>query len=112
MNTIIFSTDVDLLQSSLIAFKNETCLYVNYDCDINKYLVYCFDLIKEVDSWIDLDGLNDSCDANYTNQLNESDYFHFTQDVCWYHGADNFDCNPTLYTEKKFLKLIESIKNL
>ena len=109
-NPIIFSTDVDVLQSSLVVFKNETCLYISFDDDNENYIVYCFDLIKEVDTWIDLDGINSSCDTNYTNELSKNDFFKFTNDVCWYYGAVNFDGNPTTCNENELLELINEIQ--
>ena len=111
MNTIIFSTDVDLLQSQLIVFQNNTCLYIDYDYDNENFIVYCFDLIKEVETWVDLGDINSSCDANYTNELNENDFFNFTNDVCWYYGAINFDGNPTTYNENELLELINEIQS-
>ena len=111
MNTIIFSTDVDLLQSQLIVFQNNTCLYIDYDYDNENYIVYCFDLLTSVDSWINLNDVNSYSDSNYTNELSENDFIHFTNDVCSYYGAINFDGCPTTYNENKLLELINEIQS-
>lgn len=111
MNTIIFSSDSDYLQSNLIVFQNNTCLWLDYDHDSNNYMVYIFDLLTSVESWIDLDSINSSCDTNYTNELSESDFINFTSDVCWYYGAINLDGCPITYNETELLELIDKISS-
>ena len=111
MNKIIFSTDVDYLQSTLILFQNNTCLYIDFDYDNENYIVYCFDLLTEVESWVDLSAINSYSDTNYTNDLNESDFIYFTNDVCSYYGAINFDNYPSTYNENELLELINKITN-
>ena len=111
MNKVIFSNDVDFLQSSLIVFQNNTCLYINFDDDNENYVVYCFDLLTEVESWINLDDVNSYSDTNYTNELSENDFIDFTNDVCSYYGAINFDNYPTTYNENELLELINEITN-
>jgi len=111
MNAIIFSTDVDLLQSQLIVFENKTCLYIDYDYDNDTYITYCFDLLTNVDSWINLKDINSYSDTNYTNELKEDDFIFFTNDVCSYYGAVNFDNYPTTYNENELLELINEIQN-
>ena len=91
-NKIIYSTDVDLLQSNFIVFEDNQCLWVDIDEDSNKVLIYRFDLLKESESWTNLKDINNSCDTNYTNEI--SDFIQFTQDVCWYYGAVNLDSTP------------------
>lgn len=110
MNAIIFSTDVDLLQSQLIVFQNNTCLYIYYNCDDENFIVYCFDLLTSVDSWINLDDVNSYSGSNYTNELSENDFIHFTNDVYSYYGAINSDGYPTTYNENELLGLINEIQ--
>lgn len=112
MNTIIFSTDVDLLQSNFIVFENKTCLYIDYDYDNDTYITYCFDLLTEVENWISLDDVNSYSDSQYTNELSEDDFIYFTNDVCSYYGAINFDNYPTTYSEDELLELINEIKSI
>ena len=109
MNAVIFSSDVDYLQSNLIVFQNNTCIWLDYDHDSNNYIVYTFDLLTSVESWIDLDDINSSCDTNYTSELNESDFIQFTSDVCWYYGAMNLDGCPFTFNDVEVLELIESL---
>ena len=111
MNTIVFSTDVNSSQSQLIVFQNNTCLYINYDYDNENFIVYCFDLLTSVDSWINLNDVNSYTDSNYTNELSKNDFIHFTNDVCSYYGAINFDGNPTTYNENELLELINEIQS-
>jgi pantothenate kinase len=58
-----------------------------------------------------LDDVNSYSDSNYTNELSENDFVHFTNDVCSYYGAINFDGCPTTYNENELLQLINDIKN-
>lgn len=46
MNAVIFSTDVDYLQSNLIVFQNNTCLYIDFDYD-NELLQLINDIENE-----------------------------------------------------------------
>lgn len=105
MRKVIYSTDVDLLQSSLIVFDDDSCIFIENTLDdfVN---IYSFDLVGEIDEWMDVDGINSSCDSSYDAttycDAKIDVKIAFTNDLCWYHGANNLDGTPDTYTQADF----------
>jgi hypothetical protein len=108
-NTIIYSSDVDWLQSNLIVFKNNQCLWIDFDECEKTFVVYSFDLLTKFESWVNLNDINISCDTNYKKYIKKSQYITYTNDVCWYYGAINLNGCPITYNETELLELINSI---
>ena len=109
-NKIVFSSDADLLQSSLIVFDDNRCLWIDKDEDSDKVIVYSFDLLNKTDlnnSWFNLSDIDSSCDSDYSNGV--TDFIALTNDVCWYYGAINFDGTPDVMKFKKFEKFISNL---
>lgn len=92
-------TDVSLEHCTAILLSDETFLKLDFDYDTNEYRIYSFDIIKNTSDhdWINLDNINSFSDTNYkpSQDLSELDAFNFTNDVCSYYGAYEFDCYPT-----------------
>ena len=104
---VIYSTDVDLFQSSFIVLENNRCFYIQeYD---NNFLVYRFDLLDTIESWINLDDINSYTGGNYSNS-EVIDYINLTNDVCSYYGAINLDSTPSTMNEEEFTNFIDNLQ--
>lgn len=92
-------TDVSLEHCTAILLSDGTFLKLDFDHDANKFRIYVLDIIKNTSDhdWINLDGINSFSDTNYkpSQELSELDAFNFTNDVCSYYGAYEFDYSPT-----------------
>lgn len=92
-------TDVSLEHCTAILLNDGTFLKLDFDYDTNEYRIYSFDIIKNTSEhdWINLDDINSFSDTNYKQgqELSELDAFNFTNDVCNYYGAHEFDYYPT-----------------
>lgn len=106
---VLYSTDVDLLQSSLIVTDANTdthnnCIYLEYN-DNDTYQVYRFDLINDLNDWWDLNEIKSFTGFDYGEVAeNERDlYFwaHLTEDICSYYGPDNLDHYPQTMTSQE-----------
>jgi hypothetical protein len=105
----IYSSDVDLEQANFIVMNDGRCLWVeHYEDNEDKVIVFFFDLLTEVENWIDLKDINDTCDTNYSIDK-EINFTMLTQDVCYYYGAINLDGMPSEYTNEEFNELINTI---
>lgn len=109
MKKVVYSTDTDLLQSNLIVFDDDTCLWNDTDAGDGIVRVYKFDLLKTVDSWVNLKSINSSCGTQYLNELKKDDFINFTNDVCWYYGPINLDGSPEEMTLDNFETYIGNI---
>jgi len=105
MRKVIYSTDVDLLQSSLIVFDDNSCIFIE-GSEYDFVNVYSFDVVEEICKWMDVDGMNSSCDSSYDAttycDAKIDVKIAFTNDLCWYHGANNLDATPDTYTQEDF----------
>ena len=108
---VIYSTDADLLQSSFIAFNDNSALAISIDEESDTVYVHSFDLLEKsdlLDSWFKLDHINSSCGTDYKAD-DEIDFIQLTQDVCWFYGADNFDSMPDEMTIEEFENFISTL---
>jgi hypothetical protein len=115
MPNIIFSTDVDILQSSLVVTDANTdlennCHYLEERED-GKFDVYSFDLLDSLKGWYDLNDIEDFTGLNYGGVSldgRDVDYWaDFTDSVCAYYGANNLDSYPRKMKAKKVEKWIK-----
>lgn len=116
MKKILFSTDVDILQSTLVVNdadtnKENNCFYL-VQVDADKFQVHTFDLVNSLhDEFWDLDDIASFVGFDYRNVPSEErdlDFWaHLTDDICSYYGAINFS-DPQLIEADK---LEEYIKN-
>tara|TARA_R110000782_G_scaffold135557_1_gene227943 strand:- start:114 stop:464 length:351 start_codon:yes stop_codon:yes gene_type:complete len=115
MTNIIFSTDVDVLQSSLVVTDANTdlesnCHYLEERED-GKFDVYSFDLLSSLNDWYSLNEIEDYTGLNYGGiSLDERDvnyWANFTADVCSYYGAGNLDSYPRKMKAKKVERWIK-----
>jgi len=100
MATIIFSTDVNIEHSTLIVLKVDTSNYNNcialQENEDGTFQVYGFDLLQTLDDWYSLADLESFTGQNY-EACKEKDlnfWAQFTNDVCSYYGAYEFDQSP------------------
>lgn len=92
-------TDVSLEHCTAILLNDGTFIKLDFDYDADEYVIYVLDVIKNTSyhDWINLDNINSFSDTNYkpNQELNEKDSFNFTNDVCSYYGAFEFDQSPS-----------------
>ena len=93
-------TDVSLEHCTAILLNDGTFIKLDFDHDLNEFRIYVLDVIKNTSyhDWINLDDINSCSDTNYkpNQELNELNSFNFTDDVCSYYGAYEFDYSPTI----------------
>jgi hypothetical protein len=111
MKKIIYQSDADLLQSTIVATKEQIFGIEENEENFKLYHLDYFD--KPSLSFInenDLKSLNDSCDTNYqfNEILNEQDRINFVSDLYWYYGGLNFDSSPLILTEKELVEFFNS----
>ena len=91
-------TDVSLEHCTAILLDDGTFIKLDFDHDTNEFKIYGFDVIKNTsyNDWINLDDINSYSDTNYKldQELSEIEAFNFTNDVCSYYGAFEFDYFP------------------
>lgn len=117
---VIYSSDASIEDhASLVVFRNfdgdKEAIWIDRDEATEQVLIYSVELFnKPSDSWVnkeDLEGINSSCDANYSwdQELTEEEQISFTEDLCWYYGAVNFDSYPNEFLSyNSFLEWLES----
>ena len=107
---VLYSTDVDLLQSSLIVTDANTdthsnCIHLQYDYDNDTYVVYTFDIIDNLNDWFNLDDLKSFTGFDYKavpeNERDLAYWANLTNVVCMYYGAHNFDYYPQTMTSNE-----------
>lgn len=90
-------TDVSLEHCTAILLNDGTFLKLYHDTD--EFNIYVLDVIKNTSEhdWINLDNINSYSGTNYdpNQELSEIEAFYFTNDVCNYYGAFEFDYSPT-----------------
>lgn len=120
-NIILYSSDVNLEDHASTIFykdietgKTEGLFIERYE-DQNKILVYNLEIFNRAnDSWLsskeDLSSLNNCCDTNYkfNKKFETWEAMRFSEDLCHYHGALNFDTYPLSFKYKKFLKFLKN----
>lgn len=88
-------TDVSLEHCTAILLNDGTFIKLDFDHDLNEFRIHTFDVIKNTSyhDWINLDDINSYSDTNYkpNQELSEIEAFNFTNDVCSYYGAHEFD---------------------
>ena len=93
-------TDANLENCTAILLNDGTFVKLGFDYDSNEFRIYEFDVIKNTSfhDWINLDGINSYSDTNYKldQELSEIEAFNFTNDVCSYYGAFEFDYSPAI----------------
>ena len=93
-------TNASLEHCTAILINDGTFLKLDFDYDANKFRIYDLDVIKNTSDhdWINLDDINSYSDTNYkpNQELNEIEAFNFTNDVCSYYGAFEFDYSPEI----------------
>ena len=93
-------TDVSLKHCTAILLDDGTFIKLDFDYDLNEFKIYTLDIIKNTsyNDWINLDDINSFSDTNYKpdQDLNEIEAFNFTNDVCSYYGAFEFDYYPAI----------------
>ena len=93
-------TDVSLEHCTAILLNDGTFVKLDFDHDTSEYRIYIFDVIKNTSyhDWINLDDINSYSDTNYKldQELSEIEAFNFTNDVCSYYGAYEFDYSPEI----------------
>lgn len=117
---VIYSSDVSIEDhASVVVFRNfdgllET-IFIERLEPTEQVLIYNLELFnKPSDSWVDaedLKSLNSSCDSDYTidEVLTEDRQIRFTEDLCWYYGAVNFDSYPNEFLSYgSFVEWLES----
>lgn len=91
-------TDVSLEHCTAILLNDGTFLKLDFDYNLNKFRIYTLDVIKNTSyhDWINLDNINSFSDTNYkpSQELSELDAFNFTNNVCSYYGAFEFNYCP------------------
>ena len=92
--------DFSLEHCTAILFNDDTFVKLDFDHDSNEFRIYGFDIIKNTSfhDWINLYDINSYSDTNYklNQELSEIEAFNFTNDVCSYYGAHEFDYCPTI----------------
>lgn len=105
---IYYSNDVSILDhATMVVYRNldglKEAIWIDRYEDTEQSFIYSLELFnKPGDSWIDrelkqdLKSFNSTCDTNYKldQELNETDQYRFTEDLCSYYGAINFDQYP------------------
>ena len=93
-------TDVSLEHCTAILLNDGTFIKLDFDYDLNEFRIYTFDVIKNTSEhdWINLYDINSYSDTNYKldQELSEIEAFNFTNDVCRYYGAYEFDYSPAI----------------
>ena len=93
-------TDVSLEYCTAILLDDGTFIKLDFDHDSNEFRIYVLDVIKNTSyhDWINLDDINSYSDTNYKldQELSEIEAFNFTNDVCNYYGAFEFDYSPII----------------
>jgi len=108
---VIYSSDVNIEEhATMVVFKNDNdiqAIFIERYADTNEIKVYGVELYnKPSDSWInedDIKSINNSCDTDYSfkEELKDIKQYLFTQDLCWYYGANNFDSFPDKYKSQE-----------
>ena len=111
---VIYSSDVSIEDhANMVVFKNDNdiqAIFIERYNDTDEIKVYYLELYdKPSDSWInkdDIKGINNSCDTDYSfeEELKDNRQYLFTQDLCWYYGANNFDSFPDEYKSQKYFE--------
>ena len=93
-------TGVSLEHCTAILLDDGTFIKLDFDHDTNEFKIYGFDVIKNTsyNDWINLDDINSYSDTNYkpNQELNEIEAFNFTNDLCSYYGAFEFNYCPVI----------------
>ena len=93
-------TDVSLERCTAILLNDGTFIKLDFDFASNEFRIYTFDVIKNTSChyWINLDNINSYSGTNYKldQELSEIEAFNFTNDVCRYYGAFEFDYSPEI----------------
>ena len=93
-------TGVSLEHCTAILLDDGTFIKLDFDHDSNEFRIYTLDIIKNTsyNDWINLDDINSFSDTNYkpNQELSEIEAFNFTNDVCSYYGAFEFDYYPVI----------------
>ena len=93
-------TDISLEHCTAILLDDGTFIKLDFDCVFNEFRIYILDVIKNTsyNDWINLDDVNSYSDTNYkpNQELSEIEAFNFTNDVCSYYGAFEFDYYPAI----------------
>lgn len=115
---IHYSSDVSIEDhSNFVVFHNKhngeetEAISIERDEDSEKIRVYYVELFnKPSDSWLnfeDLESVNSYTGMNYemNTDLVGNDKFLFSQDLCSYYGAVNFDGNPLEFEDQNSFEL-------
>ena len=117
MATIIFSTDVSIEHSTLIVLDVDTNKYNNcialQENEDGLFSVYGFDLLDTLNDWYDLADLESFTGQRYEDHIGKDLNFwaQFTNDVCSYYGAQEFDQQPQTMTLEELKIHISQIGN-
>jgi len=116
--TIHYSSDVNIEDhSNFVVFHNKhngedaEAISIERDGDSETVKVYFVELFKSPsDSWLnneDLESVNSYTGMNYNmnSDLVGNDKFLFSQDLCSYYGAINFDGNPIEFQDQNSFEL-------
>jgi len=109
---VIYSTDVSIEDhATMVVFKNGDgdiqAIFIERSDDTEEIFVYSVELYDTPsDSWIsedDIKSVNDTCDTDYTfeEELKDIRKYRFTENLCSYYGANNFDSSPDEYKSQE-----------
>ena len=93
-------TNVSLEHCTAILLNDGTFIKLGFDHDSNECRIYTLDVIKNTSyhDWVNLDDINSFSGANYkpNQELSEIEAFNFTNNVCSYYGAFEFNYYPVI----------------
>ena len=93
-------TDISLEHCTAILLDDGTFIKLDFDRVLNEFRIYILDVIKNTsyNDWVNLDNINSFSDTNYKpdQELSEIEAFNFTNDVCSYYGAFEFNYCPVI----------------
>ena len=78
-------------------FYDFTVIQTNFDCDSETFLITESN-IDITDSWIDIEGIKETCDIDRSQFMTTEDYeISLANDIVFYHGA--YHCNGTIIND-------------